>query len=481
MNYNKLLKKQIEKHLKGKFLDQPEIVQLLNAVNESYTAFERDGELSVKAFQISKQEYLGVNHQLLEEIETRKKSVNELNDAVSLISEKEINVSSDDLLKISQTIKEQIDKRKIAETELTLQKQFFEDILNNIPADIAVFNSHHTYLFINPKAVADPELRAWMIGKNDFDYFARKGLGDAIAVKRRAMFNHAIETNTALEWIDEHKNKEGEPVYVLRKLYPYFENNALKLVIGYGIDITDRRKTELKLEATLVEMEKANKELEQFAYIASHDLQEPLRMITSFLGLIEKEYNSIIDENGKLYIHFAVDGARRMRQIILDLLEFSRVGKSDYKLEYVDLNEMVITVETLLLNSIKEKNAHIVVKNQLPVIRSQKTQIQSVIQNLLSNALKYQREDTVPNIEISCLETESDWQICVADNGLGIAADYFEQIFVIFQRLHGRDQYSGTGIGLAITKKIVENWGGKIWVQSELGIGSSFFFTLPKL
>ncbi len=223
----------------------------------------------------------------------------------------------------------------------------------------------------------------------------------------------------------------------------------------------------------------SNTELEDFAYVASHDLQEPLRMVTGFLGQIEKKYSDIIDDKGKQYIHFATDGAKRMRQIILDLLEFSRVGKVEEKEENIDLNKVVREVIILSQKRIKETKAIIKFEN-LPLLLASKSALRQVFQNLISNALKYHKKDQPPVINISAEEFLTHWQLAISDNGIGIEEEYFNKIFIIFQRLHNTDEYTGTGIGLAVCKKIIENFGGKIWLASEENKGSTFYFTIPK-
>jgi light-regulated signal transduction histidine kinase (bacteriophytochrome) len=227
------------------------------------------------------------------------------------------------------------------------------------------------------------------------------------------------------------------------------------------------------------ELENSNKELEQFAYVASHDLQEPLRMISSFLGLIEKKYDEILDEKGKQYISFAVDGAKRMRSIILDLLDFSRLKEAYESKKWIPMPE--IMKEVLLLNKklILESGAKITTSN-LPTVYGQESGLIQLFNNLISNAIKYRKEEEKPKINITAEEHGDHWQFTVEDNGIGIDSKYLEKIFIIFQRLHGREQYPGSGIGLAICKKITEIHGGKIWVESTLGKGSTFHFTLQK-
>ena len=202
-------------------------------------------------------------------------------------------------------------------------------------------------------------------------------------------------------------------------------------------------------------------------------------MITSFLTQLEKKYKNELDEKAKLYINFAIDGATSMRHIILDLLEFSRAGNYDEIKELVNTNEIIEQTKVLLRKIIEEKNATIIYEN-LPEVMAHRSTMVQVFQNLIGNALKYAKADVAPIIEISAKEFNTEWQFAIKDNSIGINKDYHEKIFVIFQRLHNKEEYSGTGMGLAIVKKIVGNFGGKIWLESEEGKGSTFYFTLPK-
>jgi PAS domain S-box-containing protein len=285
--------------------------------------------------------------------------------------------------------------------------------------------------------------------------------------------NLTYPDNNGLGWIEFYLN-------------PIYNGGAITGVACYGEDITKRKQQ----EATVIELNKqiklraneltaSNKELEEFAYVASHDLQEPLRMVSSFLQLLEKKYNNQLDEKGKQYIHFAVDGAARMRQIILDLLEYSRVGKGKQLPEPINLHKLLEDVVLLNTVAIKECNG-IVEWKQLPDIYGIKLSIQQVFQNLISNSLKYQQPGNNAVIKISAIETELHWQFEVADNGIGIEPSFHDKIFVVFQRLHGKGKYEGNGIGLSICKKIIEKEGGKIWVESEKDKGCSFFFTIKK-
>ena len=263
------------------------------------------------------------------------------------------------------------------------------------------------------------------------------------------------------------------------------EGNALR-VVGVLSNVTERKEFEAslrslneKLEAGNKELAISNTELEQFAYVASHDLQEPLRMISSFMGLLEKRYKDKLDEKAQRYIYFAVDGAKRMRQIILDLLEFSMVGRIDEEESDVALNEVVEYIKSVHRNQLNVGKIAINYSN-LPVVRASQTPMLQIFQNLITNGLKYTKEGVVPRVDIAVEDRGDFWEFEVKDNGIGIEASNYEKIFVIFQRLHTQDKFGGTGIGLSVVKKILENIGGKIWLTSKVDEGTSFYFTLPK-
>lgn len=227
------------------------------------------------------------------------------------------------------------------------------------------------------------------------------------------------------------------------------------------------------------ELEKSNEELQQFAYVASHDLQEPLRMVGSYLGLLEKRYQEKLDSDAKEFIAFAVDGAKRMQILINDLLAYSRVSTKGKSFEKLNFRNLIDEVLKNLEIAIKERDAEILIENLPEEITADLTQISQLIQNLVSNALKY-CENEKPRIKIKAEDKGTKWQISIKDNGIGIEPEYFDRIFVIFQRLQTREKYKGTGIGLAICKKIVTRHEGEIWVESEQGKGSTFYFTISK-
>ncbi|MFM7709555.1 MAG: PAS domain S-box protein [Ferruginibacter sp.] len=376
------------------------------------------------------------------------------------------------------SVQRDVTELKEAEDELNRQKKFTEDIINNIPTDIAVFDTEHRYIFINPQAVKNKEIREWLIGKHDMEYAAYRGIDAAIFERRWALFEQAVKEGKTVQWIDEHQVPNQGSTFVLRNFYPYFEDGKLRFVIGYGIDITERKLIENKLGETLVSLKRSNEELEHFAYIASHDLQEPLRMVSSFLTQLEKKYNDKLDDRGREYVFYAVDGARRMKQIIMDLLEYSRAGRPNENIADIDTGDVVREVELLLSRQIADTNA-LIQYEQLPVVRGHMSPIRQVFQNLIGNSIKYHREGVPPVIRITAEKEQDHWHFSIADNGIGIDPSHFQKIFVIFQRLHHRDEYSGTGIGLAITKKIVEAVGGRIWVTTNDNHGCTFHFTIP--
>lgn len=247
-------------------------------------------------------------------------------------------------------------------------------------------------------------------------------------------------------------------------------------------DITDRKRAEELIERQTEELARSNTELEQFAYVASHDLQEPLRMVASYTQLLSRRYSGQLDEKADRWIGYAVDGAQRMQALINDLLALSRVGTHGRPMEWCDSEAVLAQVMESLEVSMSECGARITA-DPLPAVHADAIQVGQLFQNLLSNALKFQQPGVPPEIHVSAaphaVGGAPGWLFSVRDNGIGMDPAYAEQVFVLFQRLHGRDEYPGTGIGLAICRKIVERHGGRIWVDSTPGAGSTFSFTLP--
>jgi signal transduction histidine kinase len=249
-------------------------------------------------------------------------------------------------------------------------------------------------------------------------------------------------------------------------------------------ELESSQSAQAALDEQAVELRRSNAELEQFAYVASHDLQEPLRKLASFSQLLEKRYGDKLDERGTEYIAYAVDGAKRMQVLINDLLTFSRVGRLNATSTEVELDATVDTALSNLSTSIEESGAQILRPSKgLPRVDGDPTLMVMVWQNLISNAVKFRQDGVAPRIVIECdqriHDDDADWLFTVSDNGIGIPQEFADKVFVIFQRLHGRDAYSGTGIGLALCKKIVEHHGGNIWIDPSNTEGTCIRFTLP--
>lgn len=244
-------------------------------------------------------------------------------------------------------------------------------------------------------------------------------------------------------------------------------------------EIMVRQRAEAILAQRSAELARSNAELEQMAYVASHDLQEPLRMVASYVQLLEKRYRDKLDADANEFIGFAVDGVKRMQALIDDLLTYSRVGTQGAPLAPVDVGEVVAIAVSSLRMAINECGAEIVVE-PLPTVLGDARQLEQLFQNLIANAVKFRCEGT-PQIRVRAEADGDFWRFSVQDNGIGIAPEYFERIFEMFQRLHARREYPGTGIGLAICRKIVERHGGRIWVESQPGHGTTFMFTLRQI
>ncbi|MFX1304732.1 MAG: ATP-binding protein [Promethearchaeota archaeon] len=259
-------------------------------------------------------------------------------------------------------------------------------------------------------------------------------------------------------------------------------NNFLRgislIIVGIVVSFLSEHisKREIEFNEIMEDLRRSNEDLQQFAYVASHDLQEPLRAIVSFSQLLEDKYQDKIDKDGKEFIHFITDGAKKMNTLIKDLLSYSRITTHAQPPKLTNLEVILQDALFNLHESIKESGA-IITYDEMPILKVDKSQFIQLFQNLLSNAIKFRKQET-PRIHIGVTKTNNKWLFSVKDNGIGIESDYFGKLFNIFYRLHTKEEYPGTGIGLPICKKIVQRYGGKIWVESEIGKGSTFFFTI---
>ena len=313
------------------------------------------------------------------------------------------------------------------------------------------------------------------VGKTDFDFFSHEHAERAFADEQEI-----IRTGQPIiAKVERLSRRDGGRAWASSTKLPW--RDASGQIIGtFGLsrDITAQKEAEEKLVEERNLLARSNAELEQFAYVASHDLQEPLRAVASCVQLLRKRYEGKLDARAEEFMTHAVDGTKRMQALITDLLAYSRVGTHAHAFEEVDCDEAVNDAIFNLSVAIQESGAA-VKRETLPKVQADSTQLGQLFQNLIGNAVKFRAEQRPPEIAISAQRDGADWVFKVADNGIGIEPQYYERIFRVFQRLHTRARYPGTGIGLAICKKIVERHGGRIWIESRPEQGTTFFFTLP--
>ncbi len=368
----------------------------------------------------------------------------------------------------------EIVERVRVEESLILEKTFTDTIINSIPGIFYVFDDEGRFVRWNKNLSTFSEYSDDEIAQmNPLAFF-------------RESDRHQVEARIQMAFYTGISDVEGYFATKSGREIPFYLTGYRTLIddrlflIGTGFDISERKLADDALAKRTQELERSNQELEQFAYVASHDLQEPLRMVASYLQLLERRYGAKLGEDAKDFIGFAVDGATRMKRLINDLLAYSRVGMRGNPFRTTNLNAVLEQVQSNLNSAIIESGAVISI-DSLPTIYSDETQMLQLFQNLIGNAIKFSQPDTTPEISITVHQQAAVWEIAVRDNGIGFDQQFAERIFVIFQRLHGKNEYSGTGIGLAISKRIIERHGGRIWAESAPGEGATFKFTLPIL
>lgn len=359
---------------------------------------------------------------------------------------------------------------KTAKEDLKISEQLYREIARNLPnAGMFIFDTELRYLVAEGALIGTiSRSKEEIEGKTIYESIHPDEVSRVEKIYRLIL---------------EGNNSEMEQEFKNRSLKVYhipIHNEQGKVIYGMVmiLDISDLKKIQLELERRAVELQRSNEELERFAYVASHDLQGPLRTIVSYLQLLETRYKSKLDTEATEFIHYSVNGAKRMQSLIQDLLNYSRLSITPKPLSDVDVRDLIQVVTNNLQSAIKQTNAEIVI-GEMPVIRAEKSQLLQLFQNLIDNGLKFVK-DKDARIEINAIEHDDEWEFTISDNGIGIREDFKERIFQIFQRLHTDSEYSGTGVGLAICKKIVLLHGGKIWLNSTVNEGTTFHFTIRK-
>ncbi len=373
----------------------------------------------------------------------------------------------------------EIDERKQAEQKIERLRIEKELLLNSAGEGIFGLDSDGNHTFVNPVAA---EMLGYaieeLLNKHSHAMCHHTKADGSPYPEDECPIYKAFKDGSVHHVRDEvfwRKDHSSFPVAYTST--PIKEDGKLVGAVVTFRDITERKRAEEKLTHAMVELARSNAELEQFAYIASHDLQEPLRMVSSFVQLLEKRYKGKLDQDADDFINYAVDGANRMQRLITDLLAYSRVGSRGKQFKPVS-SEVALDRALSNLQVIIKQSGAVVTRDPLPVVMGDDIQLGQLFQNLIGNAIKF-CGDRAPYIHISADQQEGEWVFSICDNGIGIEPEYLGRIFLIFQRLHDRKKYPGTGIGLAICKKVVERHGGGIWADSKSGGGSTFYFTIP--
>jgi PAS domain S-box-containing protein len=422
----------------------------------------------------------GISRGLNEIIEASKKIAKGLfGTKARVYSQDEIGTLATSFNQMSDELQHQKEEQRHAEDNLRKQKELYETLINaqSEMGEGVSITEGEKFVYVNDALCNLYQYsREELLSMKSFMAIVPEVEKKRLAVRLQQRLNGNAVGDTGETRI---LRKDGNTIHIeysVKRISDGGKDRTVSIIR----DISEKVTAQHALKNQAEELKAINNELQQFAYVASHDLQEPLRTVTSYLQLVEKRYKDKLDSEGEEFIHFAVDGAARMSMLIKDLLTYSRVGTHAMPFEKVDCQAVLDSMLDNLHRSIQENKATVHIETEMPFIKADPTQMGLLFQNLISNAIKFRTKDN-PVIHIRAKEEDSHWLFTIKDNGIGIPADYADRVFVIFQRLHTRQKYPGTGIGLAVCKKIVERHGGKIWLEQNVNEpGTTFFFTIQK-
>lgn len=368
-----------------------------------------------------------------------------------------------------------LDERVAERTrELRLSAERLRLFIRHAPVALAMFDTKMRYLQVSHRWMAD-----FHLGDRDLTGLCHYEVFPELSADWKEAHRRGLTGEVMRNESDVFHLHDGSRHYLRWELRPWRDgSDKIGGVILFCEDITRRREAEMQLAQKIKELARSNQELSQFAYVASHDLQEPLRMVASYTQLLAQRYRGRLDGDADEFIRYAVDGARRMQTLIEDLLAYSRVGTRGKEFRVEPVAQAVSNAMKSLALSLSETGSKVQVED-LPCVPCDILQLENVFQNLIGNAIKFRKKEQVCLVRISASKEGTDWVFRVEDNGIGLETRHFEKIFQVFQRIHTREEYPGNGIGLAICKKIVERHHGRIWLESQIGVGTVFFFTIP--
>lgn len=410
------------------------------------------------------------------DISQRLKHQKEL-ERINHVLELKVKERTKDLEMLNVNLQKEISYRITAQQSTKSQADFFQLVIDLNPNMVFVKDKHGKIILANDTfAKFYNTTKENLVGKNQSGFSDSQANLDEFTRQDEMVLNNPFNS---FNFFSEIINNSGEYSYfiITKQAVKFLDNEDLS-ILGVVTDVSRYKKIEIEIQEKNKELERSNEELNRFASIASHDMQSPLKTIISFLQVIEQRYGDKIDDDGKEFINYCITASSRMRQLIIDLLNYSRLNAEPRPFQETNLNELLFIVKRNLEINISSKNAEIT-SEMLPTIIGEPYMLSQVFQNIIDNSLKFTNHQT-PQIKIAYAELTDSWLISISDNGIGIKEEFKEKIFKIFQRLNADNEYSGTGIGLAICNKVIEHHKGRIWVESEFGKGTTFHFTISK-